>query len=131
MYGRILRHLRISKGLSQSEVARRVGMSAAHLARLESSQRGLYLEDFVVIAEVLGEKPGNLLPNDVGAVGHLKPLIDRLASVKPEYLATVAAILDKLVLLTEDVAAAARRPQPQAETKTARKARPPARKARR
>ncbi len=131
MYGRILRHLRIAKGLSQSEVARRVGMSAAHLARLESSQRGLYLEDFVLIAEALGEKPGNLLPNDVGAVGHLKPLIDRLASVNPEYLATLSAILDKLVSLTEDVAAAPRRPPPKAETKAASKARTPAGKARR
>ncbi|HEY0591798.1 MAG TPA: helix-turn-helix transcriptional regulator [Thermoanaerobaculia bacterium] len=131
MYGRILRHLRISKGLSQAEVARRVGMSAAHLARLESSQRGLYLEDFVLIAEALGEKPGNLLPNDVGAVGHLKPLIDRLASVKPEYLATVAAILDKLVLLTEDVAAVARAAEPKVVKKAAKTARPPSRKARR
>ena len=104
MYGRILKNLRISKGLSQSEVARRVGMSAAHLARLESDQRVLYLEDFILIAEVLGEKPGNLLPNDVGAVGHLKPLIDRLASVKTEYLDSVSDILHKLVLLTEDVA---------------------------
>ena len=125
MYGRILKHLRISKGLSQSEVARRVGMSAAHLARLESDQRGLYLEDFILIAEVLGEKPGNLLPNDVGAVGHLKPLIDRLASVDPNYLDSVSDIVHKLVLLTEDGAAASRRPQPKAKKKAAKKARAP------
>ncbi|HSN68274.1 MAG TPA: helix-turn-helix transcriptional regulator [Thermoanaerobaculia bacterium] len=126
MYGRILRHLRIAKGLSQSEVARRVGMSAAHLARLESSQRGLYLEDFVLIVEALGEKPGNLLPNDVGAIGHLKPLVDRLASVKAEYLDSVSDILHKLVLLTEDVGATAR-PGARGAKKAAKK---PARKAR-
>ena len=125
MYGRILKHLRISKGLSQSEVARRVGMSAAHLARLESDQRGLYLEDFILIAEVLGEKPGNLLPNDVGAVGHLKPLIDRLASVKTEYLDSVSDILHKLVLLTEDVATTPRGPQAKAKKKAAKKVRTP------
>jgi DNA-binding XRE family transcriptional regulator len=71
MYGRILRQLRESKGRGQADVARSVGISPSQLARLEASQRGLYLEDFVSIAEALGEKPGNLLPNDLGDIGHL------------------------------------------------------------
>ena len=83
-------------------------MSPAQLARLEANQRGLYVEDFVRIAEALGEKPGNLLSNDLGDIGHLKPLIDRLASVPPELLARVSTIIEKLVLLTEDITAAAR-----------------------
>jgi transcriptional regulator with XRE-family HTH domain len=119
MYGRILRHLRESKGRSQAEVARAVSISPAHLARLESEQRGLYVEDFINIAEALGEKPGNLLPNDVGAMGHLKPLVDRLAAVRPELLPHVVAILGKVVLLAQGVVAAApsaatarRKPQP-------------------
>jgi XRE family transcriptional regulator, fatty acid utilization regulator len=103
MYGRVLRLLRESKGRSQAEVARSVGMSPAQLARLEANQRGLYVEDFVRISEALGEKPGNLLPNDLGTIGHLKPLIDRLAAVRPEFLARVAAIIGKIVLLTADV----------------------------
>jgi transcriptional regulator with XRE-family HTH domain len=103
MYGRILRQLRESRGRGQAEVARSVGISPAHLARLEASQRGLYLEDFVSIAEALGEKPGNLLSNDLGQIGHLKPLIDRLASVSPEFLSRVSTIIEKIVLLTEDV----------------------------
>ncbi len=107
MYGRILRNLRESKGRSQAGVARSVGISPAQLARLESSQRGLYLEDFVSIAEALDEKPGNLLPNDIGEIGRLKPLINRLAAIKPEYLARVATIVGKIVLLTEDVTAVA------------------------
>ena len=78
-------------------------MSPAQLARLEANQRGLYVEDFVTIAEALGEKPGNLLPNDLGDIGYLKPLIDRLSSVKPEFLSRIAAIIGKIVLLTEDV----------------------------
>jgi len=61
------------------------------------------MEDFVHIAETLGEKPGNLLPNDLGNIGHLKPLIDRLASVRPEFLARVTTLIEKIVLLTEDV----------------------------
>jgi len=105
MYGRMLRHLRESKHRSQADVARSVGISPAQLARLEASKRGLYLEDFVSIAEALGEKPGNLLPNDLGAIGHLKPLIDRLAAIPPEFLVRVATILEKIVQLTEQAAA--------------------------
>jgi transcriptional regulator with XRE-family HTH domain len=112
MYGRILRQLRKSKGRSQADVARAVSMSPAHLARLEREQRGLYVEDFVNIAEALGEKPGNLLPNDVGALGHLKPLVDRLATVRPELLPHVMAILGKVVLLAEGAVNAAPVPSP-------------------
>lgn len=107
MYGRILRHLRESKGRSQAEVAKAVAISPAHLARLEAEQRGLYVEDFVSIAEALGEKPGNLLPNDVGAIGHVKPLVDRLAAVPPELLPQITAILAKIVVLAQSVVAAA------------------------
>src|SRR5687767_3753720 len=71
MYGRILRQLRESKGRTQADVARKVGISPAQLARLEANQRGLYIEDFVAIAEALGERPGNLLPNDAGDFAHL------------------------------------------------------------
>lgn len=110
MYGRILRQLREAKGRGQAEVARSVGISPAQLARLESNQRGLYVEDFVRIVETLGEKPGNLLPNDIGNVGHLKPLIDRLASVRPEFLRRVTTIIEKIVMLTDDVTAAAHLP---------------------
>lgn len=103
MYGRVLRQLRESKGRTQAEVARSVGISPAQLARLESNQRGLYVEDFIRIAEALGEKAGNLLPNDLGDVGHLKPLIDRLAAVPVELLPRVATIIEKVVRLTEDI----------------------------
>ncbi len=124
MYGRVLRQLRESKARSQAEVARSVGISPAQLARLEMSQRGLYLEDFVRISEALGEKPGNLLPNDLGDIGHLKPLIDRLAAIRPEFLPRVAAILGKIVALTEEVSAASE-PQPPKERKTRRKTQSP------
>jgi transcriptional regulator with XRE-family HTH domain len=109
VYGQILRTLRESRGRVQAEVARSVGISPAQLARLESNQRGLYVEDFVRITEALGEKPGNLLSNDLGEIGHLKPLIDRLAAIPAEFLPRVSAIIERLVLLTEDVTAATHR----------------------
>ena len=126
MYGRILRQLRESKGRSQAEIAKAVAISPAHLARLETEQRGLYVEDFVSIAEALGEKPGNLLPNDVGEIGHVKPLVDRLAAVPPELLPQVTAILAKVVALAETVvvaAAAAGTSRPRSRSAAQRKAR--------
>ncbi|HEX7809351.1 MAG TPA: helix-turn-helix transcriptional regulator [Thermoanaerobaculia bacterium] len=131
MYGRILRQLREAKGRGQAEVARSAGISPAQLARLESNQRGLYVEDFVRIVETLGEKPGNMLPNDIGDIGHLKPLIDRLAGVRPEFLDRVSTIIEKLVLLTDDMAAAARVPSPKLPAKSARKSPPAAKRKKR
>lgn len=104
MYGPMLRRLREAKGRAQAEVARKAQISPAQLNRLERGQRGLYVEDFVRIAEVLGEKPGDLLPNRLGDIGHLKPLIDHLAEVEPEFLGSIEAIVEKIVLLTRDVA---------------------------
>ena len=120
MYGRILRQLREAKGRGQAEVARSVGISPAQLARLEANQRGLYVEDFVNIAEALGEKPGNLLANDLGEIGHLKPIIDRLASLSPEFLSRVSTIIEKIVLLTENIhhAEKSRRKSPPAAKRT-------------
>jgi transcriptional regulator with XRE-family HTH domain len=132
MYGRILRQLREAKGRAQAEVARSVGISAAQLARLETDQRGLYVDDFVRIAEALGEKPGNLLPNDLGNIGHLKPLIDRLAAVSPEFLSRVATIMDKVVLLAADVTATSVRAMPrdpQQPSNSARRSKPATRTA--
>ncbi len=127
MYGPVLRQLRESKNRTQAEVARSVGISPAQLARLESNQRGLYLEDFVRITEALGEKPGNLLPNDLGDLGHMKPLIDRLSTVPREFLSHVGTIIGKIVMLMEDVTAT-RSPQqqdinPQPKSQTAAKRR--------
>jgi transcriptional regulator with XRE-family HTH domain len=101
-YGQVLRRLRESRDRSQASVARSVGISPAQLARLESNQRGLYLGDFVKIAEALGEKPGNLLPNDLGDIGHLKPLIDRLSAIRPEFLGSVTTIIETIALLIEE-----------------------------
>ena len=103
MYGQILRKLREAKGRTQADVARKADISPAQLARLETEQRGLYVDDFVRIAEVLGEKPGDLLPNGLGHIGYLKPTIDRLSSLEPEFISRVEAILEKVILLTDDV----------------------------
>jgi transcriptional regulator with XRE-family HTH domain len=109
-------------------VARTVGISPAQLARLEANQRGLYVEDFVRIAEALGEKPGNLLPNDLGDIGHLKPLIDRLVSVSRELLPRISTIIGNIVLLAGDAEAAARLAPPKNGAKSQPKPQPAGRR---
>lgn len=109
MYGRILRKLREARGRAQAEVARAVGISPAQLARLERNQRGLYVEDFVKIAQALGEKPGNLLPNDLGDIGYMKPLIDRLASVDQAKFPALSAIIEEIVVLAGSAPASSTR----------------------
>jgi transcriptional regulator with XRE-family HTH domain len=123
MYGRMLRKLRESRGLSQAAVAKSVGISPAHLARLESGQRGLYLEDFVSIVEALGDKPGNLLPNDVGTIGHLKPLVDRLSALDATLLMHITAMVDRAIRLAHD--AATTRVSPATKARVTRKPKTP------
>lgn len=96
-----------------------MGISPAHLARLEMSQRGLYLDDFVRIVEALGEKPGNLLPNDLGDLSRLKPIIDRLAAVRPECLVAVGAIVNDVVQLAEQSVVAPEKKRRRDSRKTA------------
>jgi transcriptional regulator with XRE-family HTH domain len=105
VYGQVLRSVRESKGLRQADVAKAVGISAAHLARLESGKRRLYLDDFIMIVEALGDKPGNLLPNDLGTIGHVKPLTDRLQKVDETLLSHIAAIVDRVIRLADEIAA--------------------------
>jgi transcriptional regulator with XRE-family HTH domain len=81
MHGRILRQLPEAKGRSHVDVARSAGISLVQLARPEANQRGLCVENFVNIAAGLGERPRDLLPNDLGDVALRKPRIDRLVTI--------------------------------------------------
>jgi transcriptional regulator with XRE-family HTH domain len=105
VYGQVLRSVREAKGLKQADVAKAVGISPAHLARLESGKRRLYLDDFIMIAEALGDRPGNLLPNDLGTIGHVKPLIDRLQKIDEKLFSHIVAIVDRVLRLSDDIAA--------------------------
>ena len=79
MYARILRQLREAKGRSHADEGKEVSTFSARLARPETEERGLSIDDFVTLAEASGEKPGNLLRNSLEAPRHLKPLVGRPA----------------------------------------------------
>jgi transcriptional regulator with XRE-family HTH domain len=53
----LLRSARVAKGWSQAELARRCGLDRAHLARLESGQRGASMETLARLVEVLELDP--------------------------------------------------------------------------
>lgn len=50
----LLRQVRISRGLSQREVAARAGMSASTLSRIERGVDPLFIETLMAIADALG-----------------------------------------------------------------------------
>lgn len=117
-------------GTKPGEVARSVGNSPAHLPGSSRTSAASTSRTSSRIAETLGEKAGDLLPNDVGAIAHLKPLIRRLASVEPELLPRLAAIINGIVLLTEQVSAAGRTRKNAAAMSPSTKRRPAKRKGR-
>ncbi|HYD32876.1 helix-turn-helix transcriptional regulator [Azospirillum sp.] len=60
-FGRILRELRSSKGLSQEELAHRADMSVPYLSDLERGRSAPSLSMLVDLARGLGVHPADLL----------------------------------------------------------------------
>ena len=60
-YQRALRDIRKQKGLTQIELAERLGQPQAFVSRFESGERRLDLAEFVWVSGALKEKPEDLL----------------------------------------------------------------------
>jgi transcriptional regulator with XRE-family HTH domain len=52
-----IRRARIEAGLTQAEVAARIGRDQSHLSLIEGSQRRLDLVEFELLAQALGSDP--------------------------------------------------------------------------
>jgi DNA-binding Xre family transcriptional regulator len=59
--GRSMRELRLQAGMSQGEMARKIGISQSQLSRLEDSQEGVRFVVLLKISKVLGCKPSEIL----------------------------------------------------------------------
>lgn len=59
-----IRAIRKKKGLTQTQLAEKLGISQVHLGRLETNARSLDLEQVENIAKVLGVKPFDILPQE-------------------------------------------------------------------
>lgn len=59
-----IRAIRKKKGLTQTQLAEKLGISQVHLGRLETNARSLDLEQVENIAKVLEVKPFDILPQE-------------------------------------------------------------------
>lgn len=57
-----IKELRKKRGLTQQQLAEKIGISQVHLGRLESNARSMDLEQVEKIAAALGVKPFDILP---------------------------------------------------------------------
>ena len=55
-----LRWRRRRRGMTQAELAKRLGVNQSGIARLERKQRGLELVEFIIVARALGEDPSKV-----------------------------------------------------------------------
>ena len=59
-----IKELRKKRGLTQQQLAEKIGISQVHLGRLESNARSMDLEQVEKIAAALGVKPFDILPQE-------------------------------------------------------------------
>lgn len=59
-----IRELRKKRGLTQQQLAQKLGISQVHLGRLETNARSMDLEQVEKISAALGVKPYELLPQE-------------------------------------------------------------------
>lgn len=87
-----LRALRVAKGLSQAELARRANMAASTLSRLESGRRGLSVDHLTPLAVALGVAPSELIAMTANqnAAGRPKPDPPDLDLRRLRYFMTLA-----------------------------------------
>lgn len=85
-FGRRLRAARDSVGLTQDELATRVGLTRGSIANIERGTQAVSLARFVGLAGALGVEPGTLLPQADEALEPLRRAI-RDAGYPAEYVA--------------------------------------------
>jgi transcriptional regulator with XRE-family HTH domain len=59
--GKLLREARVSAGLTQQALARRVGCPTSRVSRVELGQRRLYMNEFFALARALNIDAAELL----------------------------------------------------------------------
>jgi transcriptional regulator with XRE-family HTH domain len=66
LFRRNLRDVRVSIGLSQSELARKMGVAPSYICDLERGRRDPMLGTLAPLADALGVDPDALVRNDPG-----------------------------------------------------------------
>lgn len=79
-----IKETRLAKGLTQEDVAERIGLSRSYLAQLENGTRQLTPRKQAAIAEALGVDPTNLVDFSAPDKDDETLLIDAFRSLSPE-----------------------------------------------
>lgn len=89
---------RKARGWTQTTLAERAGIKQSTVSRIESTTRGIDVDEFVAIATVLGLNAGDMLPNSAGLISRdIKPLIETLKQLEP-------AVRDRTLRIVEEIA---------------------------
>jgi transcriptional regulator with XRE-family HTH domain len=67
-----LRQARLDSGLTQADLAARIGRDQSHISLIEGSQRRLDLVEFIELARALGAEPLELFAKMLSAVDAAK-----------------------------------------------------------
>ena len=92
--GQRVRSQRRAEGLTQSELAERVGISASFLGHIERGTRVLSLETLMALCMALSVTPNDLLGMEHASISALLP--DRVTVSVPNLLQGVADLLKNL-----------------------------------
>jgi transcriptional regulator with XRE-family HTH domain len=79
-----LREWRTRRGLTQSQLADKVGWTSAYVSRLENGERRLKIDQIVKLAKALGIEPAQLMVANQMPADDLDALISLAKKMRPE-----------------------------------------------
>ncbi len=82
--GNRIQQFREARGLTQEELAIQTGISVKHISVLERGVKAPRLETFLMIANVLGVMPYELLTEHSVSSDYLKAITEKIAPLSPE-----------------------------------------------
>lgn len=92
------------RGLSQAQLAEMAGLTQVTVSRIETTTRGMDVDEYVRIASALGWNAGDLLPNSGGLMSsEIKPLVEQLRRLEPSVRVRTLRIVEQIVGVQDDL----------------------------
>lgn len=90
-FGRELRRVRKERGLTQSELARRVNLGRTSVANIESGQQRVHLHTLIDFAAALHVAPAELLPEEPAEVEEIAARMGSLPARDRDWIMRVVS----------------------------------------